>query len=298
MGTTKRRRKSKPTTAALAAAHDPSAAPHRSLRPKVRPVGRTAAGSDTRAAVEKVVVERTITEDIVARDSTATATRPAKEQHRFQVPRAPARERALAGPRRPKGRPKKLRTALPDTSASSPARQSARGSACGVRGIRGQAAGTVRGKGACGIRDAVRLSEVDGVLLTREALIGCDTARALYGWVRDQARPIVGRKGGGLAKLQVIAGYSCRTRNSRKGARLSEHAKGNALDIAGFVLKDGSTLSVQRDWRSGQNSKTLKRLHKSACGPFGTVLGPNADRYHQNHFHFDVARYRSGAYCK
>jgi len=28
------------------------------------------------------------------------------------------------------------------------------------------------------------------------------------------------------------------------------------------------------------------------------VLGPEAARYHQDHFHFDTARYRSGSYCR
>ena len=44
--------------------------------------------------------------------------------------------------------------------------------------------------------------------------------------------------------------------------------------------------------------KALKKMHKIACGPFGTVLGPNANRFHRDHFHFDTARYRSGSYCK
>lgn len=306
----------KPRPLAVAEAHDRSAAPRRSLRPKSRPGGRSA----TRAAVEKVVVEQTITEDIVVRETSANTRQPAKEQHRFQVPRAPARDaahqtrvversprvvagsaQAVARSLRPKARPKRLRVALADTRTVRPGkavRYSKKGSVCGIRGIRGRNVGAVRGKGGCGIARAVRVTEVDGVRLTREALIGCDAAKALYGWVQNKAKPIVGRKGGGLAKVQLIAGYSCRTRNSRKGAKLSEHAKGKAVDIAGFVLKDGSTMSVLRNWNSGPYARTLKRLHKSACGPFGTVLGPNANRYHRDHFHFDVARYRGGAYCK
>ena len=51
-------------------------------------------------------------------------------------------------------------------------------------------------------------------------------------------------------------------------------------------------------WRSGEYGKIIKAMHTSACGPFGTVLGPNADRYHQNHLHLDTARYRSGSYCR
>lgn len=298
---------------ALSEAKATTAAPFRSLRPKARPVGP----SETAAAVAKVVVEQTITEDILLRRSTASianrtsvvASEPEKTvEPTTQVASVSTTQRtisplAVARSLRPQSRPKKLRTALldPDTrtkTKTKTVRYSKRGSVCGIRGLRGYNVAPVRGKGGCGIAKAVKITEVDGVKLTREALIGCDAARALYGWVNKQAKPVVGRKGGGLSKIQLIAGYSCRTRNSRKGAKLSEHAKGNAVDISGFVLANGQTMSVLRDWRSGKYSKTMKRLHKSACGPFGTVLGPNSDRFHQDHFHFDIARHRGGAYCR
>jgi len=98
-------------------------------------------------------------------------------------------------------------------------------------------------------------------------------------------------------QIQVAAHYACRTRNNRPGARLSEHALGIAIDISAFVLADGTRLTVLNDWR-GRNGQLMKRLHASACGPFGTVLGPNSDRHHQDHFHFDVAEYRNGSYCR
>jgi hypothetical protein len=100
-----------------------------------------------------------------------------------------------------------------------------------------------------------------------------------------------------LVAIQVASHYACRSRNGQRGARLSEHAKGNAIDISAFLLADGTRLTVLEDW-DGQNSRLMRRLHASACGPFGTVLGPNADRHHQDHFHFDVADYRSGSYCQ
>ncbi len=105
---------------------------------------------------------------------------------------------------------------------------------------------------------------------------------------------------GGILFLfaDVIFGYACRTRNSQPGARISEHAKGRAIDIAAFKLHDGNELSVQDDWGKGRRGRVLRRLHESACGPFGTVLGPKSDRHHQDHFHFDTASYRSGAYCR
>ena len=174
-----------------------------------------------------------------------------------------------------------------------------KGSVCGINGLRRYSFKRILGKGGCGVKNPVKLTEVDGVKMTREVSIGCDTAWAFYTWVQKGAKPSVGRTGGGLAKVQVIWGYACRNRNSAKNGRLSEHAKGNALDIAGFVLKDGTSVSTLRDWRSRSKGPILKRMHKKACGPFKTVLGPNANKFHQHHFHFDVAKHRGGGtYCK
>jgi hypothetical protein len=116
--------------------------------------------------------------------------------------------------------------------------------------------------------------------------------------VREGLVPAVGRTGGGVANLRVVASYACRTRNSQAGARLSEHAVGNAIDIAGIGLANGEELTVLDDWNSGREGRILREAHSSACGTFGTVLGPNSDRFHRDHFHFDVASYRSGAYCR
>ena len=51
-------------------------------------------------------------------------------------------------------------------------------------------------------------------------------------------------------------------------------------------------------WSTYRRGRLLRRLHGGACGPFGTVLGPESDRFHQDHFHFDTASYRSGPYCR
>ncbi len=155
----------------------------------------------------------------------------------------------------------------------------------------------VTGPGRCGVQDAYVVSEVAGVRLSRPAIMTMRTARALDRWVRNGAVPAIGSRGGGLVELTVAAHYACRTRNSRPGARLSEHAQGRAIDISSFVLASGQRISVLRGWR-GDNARVLKRMHRAACGPFGTVLGPESDRHHQDHFHFDVADYRSGPYCR
>lgn len=156
----------------------------------------------------------------------------------------------------------------------------------------------VTGPGGCGVRDAYVVTRAGGVDLSRPAIMTLRAARALDTWVRKGARPAVGNRGGGLVELTVAAHYACRTRNSRPGARLSEHAKGRAIDISSFVMADGSRISVLDGWRKSGDSAILRRAFRAACGPFGTTLGPNADRFHQDHFHFDVADYRSGPYCR
>ena len=177
-------------------------------------------------------------------------------------------------------------------------RKVARGALCGVTGIEGVRLDNVRGRiRGCGITDPVRISSVDGVTLSQSAIMDCRTAKSLLSWVKDTVKPTVKRKGGGVKSLRVAAHYACRTRNNRKGARISEHGKGRAIDISAIRLKNGDTLTVLKDWNS-RNRRIMRKLHKGACGPFGTVLGPNSDRYHKDHFHFDTATYRSGPYCR
>ena len=154
----------------------------------------------------------------------------------------------------------------------------------------------VTGPGGCGVRDAWVVREVAGVRLSQSAIMSTRAVEALDTWVRRSAIPEIGRRGGGLVELRVAAHYACRNVNSRAGGRLSEHAKGNAIDISAFVLRDGTRLTVLDDW-NGRDGRLMRRLHRSACGPFNTVIGPDGDRFHRDHFHFDVAA-RRGSYCR
>lgn len=284
-------------------------APSASLRPVARPGG----GSPVPSSVGSGTFGSAVDAEIV--------TAPAAEAA------APTRPRGLAGLFRPRGetpaalgsvgggsslavaqslRPELRPSGLADqvraaatrnisSAVAQPGRNT--GTLCGVLGLQGEEIAAVTGRiNGCGIPNAVRLRMVHGIALTTPATINCTTAQSMSEWVLD-AEEIIGRTGGGMQNLRVVASYACRTRNSRAGARLSEHATGNAVDIAGIGLRNGSELSVLDDWRSG-NSSIMRNLHESACGTFGTVLGPESDRFHQDHFHFDVASYRSGAYCR
>ncbi|MGB7244399.1 MAG: extensin family protein [Sulfitobacter sp.] len=175
----------------------------------------------------------------------------------------------------------------------------AKGAVCGDAAIQGEKVGSVPGKlSGCGIKNAVRVRSVSGVTLSQSALIDCTTANALRTWIDNTAKPALRKQGGGLSGLKVAAHYACRTRNNRKGAKISEHGRGKAIDISAFYLRDGTQVTVLNGWKSGKSRAALRAMHKGACGPFGTVLGPKSDRFHQDHFHFDTAKHRGGSYCR
>lgn len=177
-------------------------------------------------------------------------------------------------------------------------RKKRKGSVCGDLEIQGEKVGKVPGRiNGCGIKDAVRIKSVSGVMLSQQSVMSCSTAQALNTWVEKSVKPTFRRRGP-VVELKVAAHYACRTRNNRPGARISEHGKGKAIDISGFKMADGEMITVQEGWRRGTTRALLEKVWKQACGPFGTVLGPRADRYHSDHFHLDVASYRSGPYCK
>ena len=178
-------------------------------------------------------------------------------------------------------------------------REQVRGSVCGDPDLQGEEVGFVPGKlPGCGLTEAVRLRSVSGVALSQQALIDCPTAKALKRWTEGAVKPAVGSIGGGVAGLQVAAHYICRSRNNVPGAAVSEHGRGKAIDISAVRLRDGSDISVLRDWGRGAKGRALARMHTSACGTFGTVLGPGSDGYHEDHLHLDTARHGNGAYCR
>lgn len=174
-----------------------------------------------------------------------------------------------------------------------------KGAVCGDVAIQGEVVGFVPGRlSACGIQNGVRVRSVSGVSLSQDAVIDCPTAKALKTWVDKGMKPAIGKTGGGVSQIKVAAHYACRTRNNQPGAKISEHGKGRAIDISGFRLRDGSAITLKQGWDRKDTGPILRKMHKRACGIFGTVLGPDSDRFHKDHFHFDTARYRSGSFCR
>ncbi len=175
----------------------------------------------------------------------------------------------------------------------------ATGSVCGVPGLKGRTLPEIGPEQpGCGIEAPVAITSVEGLALSVPATLDCTTAQALATWVTRGLKPAVGRTGGGVAGLDVAASYACRPRNNVEGARISEHGRGRAIDIAGIRLQNGTDLTVAADWSASTGGRILRRAYDAACGTFGTTLGPGSDGHHQDHMHFDTARYRSGPYCR
>lgn len=166
------------------------------------------------------------------------------------------------------------------------------GSVCGDPAIRGEDIARITSKvRGCGIEDPVRVTSIDGIRLNSPAIIDCNTATALRTWIDQGLRPAF--RGSEIVELRIAASYICRPRNNIRGNRISEHGRGKAVDVAGIVFSDGSLMTVSDDYGG-----KLRRAHKAACGIFGTTLGPGSDGFHEDHLHFDTARYRSGPYCR
>jgi hypothetical protein len=213
-------------------------------------------------------------------------------------PSAPAE--SLRPAARPWDGPEELvQAAAVITQPAPPATVGRKGELCGDPALVGVKLSPIAGKmQGCGLKDGVRLTEIDGVELSAPITVDCATALSLRAWLSGGAKEAVGKRGDGLWKILVAGSYSCRTRNNQRGARISEHGRGRAVDMSGFVLKDGEVLLVRQHWGKGKQGEILKALHGSACGAFGTVLGPGSDRYHRDHFHVDTNLSRNGSYCR
>lgn len=168
-----------------------------------------------------------------------------------------------------------------------------------------QPASRLNGPSVCGAIRPYRLRAVSGgtVRMQPAALLRCPMVPAVERWMRDSVQPAAMRHFGvPIRTVSVLASYSCRPRNNKRGAKLSEHGFANALDVGGFILADGRTVKVKDGWRAADaRSRFLRAVHRGACRSFTTVIGPNADRYHQDHFHLDLARHNpnnSYRYCR
>ena len=151
--------------------------------------------------------------------------------------------------------------------------------------------------GGCSALGAVQLLDMGTPAANLRAMT-CPLARQFARWVRESVQPAadqwLGRR---VQRVETFGTYSCRSVNSRPGARLSEHGFANAVDVSGFTLADGRRVTVQEGWNGDDERvrRFLRAVHQGGCRRFNIGLSPDSDSYHYNHMHFDMGR---GPYCR
>ena len=144
----------------------------------------------------------------------------------------------------------------------------------------------------CGWENAHRLSAAGGASFGY-VKVSCPMAAGLALWMNQVVQPAAKQHLGTSVRRIIHYGtYSCRNIKGSLFSKYlnmrSEHATANAIDIGGFKLASGQTVSILKHWKGNSNrAKFLKEIHYGACRYFRVVLGPEANRLHADHFHFD-----------
>jgi hypothetical protein len=133
--------------------------------------------------------------------------------------------------------------------------------------------------------EAIILKDGRRVALASPALLNCAMAGALAEWLREEGAEILGEQRGPVKRLIVGGGYQCRRRNGAETGKISEHARGNALDLISVEWVSGDRMTFTDP---AIDLALATSLQLSLCVRFSTVLGPGSDAFHDSHVHIDL----------
>lgn len=159
-------------------------------------------------------------------------------------------------------------------------------------------------KGSCGMNAPYKVMAFAGgsVQMKTRQTLACPIISVIEDWIANVVQPAAQIYFGSPVVEMHTGSYSCRGRNNKKGARLSEHSFGNALDVMSFTFENGETVTVKKGWSGSEAEYNfLREVFVGSCAYFTTVLGPGSDRYHSDHFHLDLARHNkdwTNRYCR
>lgn len=154
------------------------------------------------------------------------------------------------------------------------------------------------GEGACRQEDRTVLAAAP--LAPTRPPVTCAVAAGLEFWLAQKVQPAAQHiLGSRIVRIEQLGAYSCRRIGGGDTGRWSEHATGNAIDIAAFVTDDGRRISVLRDWQGDDSeARFLQGVRDEACEVFGTVLSPDYNAAHRDHLHLDQAARGFGSFCR
>ncbi len=155
----------------------------------------------------------------------------------------------------------------------------------------------------CGIDKPIKVTEaLPGIKLKPDGVFRCPVALALARWMKGTVIPaaaIAAADQGRITTINQASSYICRLRNSAETGKISEHARGNAVDIASFSFEKGEDIAVKPRREDSTLIGAFQRTVSAAgCLYFTTVLDPESDAAHETHFHLDVLQRKGGyRYC-
>jgi len=146
----------------------------------------------------------------------------------------------------------------------------------------------------CKVEYGVRLARAGNIRISNAPLLTCRMATELAEFEQEKLQSTAKRiLGSEIKRIKHIGTYNCRSMRQYKGI-ISQHGYANAIDVSGFVLKDGRAISVAKDWKgNGKKARFLKAVASSACQAFRVSVSPDGDASHWNHLHWDMGIYRS-----
>lgn len=153
----------------------------------------------------------------------------------------------------------------------------------------------------CVLQDVMRISAAGsetGLRFNAPFLASCPLAVAWAMFERHALQPLTQQHFGQRAtQLHHLGSYACRDVRGGQGiitGRRSEHARANAIDLAGVTLADGRRITLRENWQSRPRAQQtaeaafLRELRDGACRFFRTVLGPDYNAAHADHLHLDM----------
>ncbi|MFC3164661.1 extensin family protein [Ciceribacter thiooxidans] len=156
----------------------------------------------------------------------------------------------------------------------------------------------------CGIDKPVAMTRLSAeVAIEPEVTARCETLLQLAHMTRDLIEPAA-RLGlpdmGRLKAVHQASGYVCRKRNGAETGKISEHARGNAVDISALEFEKGPVpMKIAASEAPDLAAAFQRTLNAAACLYFTTVLSPGSDDAHRDHMHLDVMKRTGGyRYCR